>query len=67
MATNISLFNLILWIYDIGPPADVCFNLRISAYSIMSLLADWFLLDYIIDILYYHQSIVFISLSTLGI
>ncbi len=48
--------------YDIGPPADVYFNLRISAYSII-LLADWFILDYI-AILYYHQPIAFISLYT---
>ncbi len=62
MTTNVSLFNLILWI-DIGPPADVCFNLRIDAYLsyiicrlvytglycyfIISSLADCFLYHYL--------------------
>ena len=44
--------------------SDVFFNLRNNAYSIMSLLADWFLLDYIIVILYYHQPIAFILVFT---
>ncbi len=67
MATRFSLFNLIYGFYDIGPPADVYFNLRISAYSILSLLADWFILDYVIAILYYHQPIAFILLFTSSI
>lgn len=49
------------------PPADVCFNLRINAYSIIPLLIDWFLLDYVIVILYYHQPIASISLYTTSI
>jgi hypothetical protein len=53
MTTKVSLFNLICGFYGIGPPADVYFKLRISAYSIISLLADCFLLDYVIVILYY--------------
>jgi hypothetical protein len=57
MTTKVSLFNLICGFYDIGPPADVCFDLRINAYSIISLLADWFILYYVIVILYYYQLI----------
>ncbi len=38
-------FIVYLIFNDIGPPADVCFNLRNNAYSIISLLTDWFLLD----------------------
>ena len=67
MITKISPFNLICGFYDIGSPADVCFNLRISAYSIISMLADWFILDYIVILLHHHQPIAFISLSTLDI
>ncbi len=40
------------------------FNLRISVYSIISLLVNWFLLDYIIVLSRYHQPIVFILLFT---
>ncbi len=67
MITNISPFNLICGFYDIGPPADVCFNLRINTCSIISLLADWFLLNYIVSFLHYHQPVAFILLFTSSI
>ncbi len=64
MITKISPFNLICGFYDIRSPADVCFNLRINTCSIISLFTDWFLLDYIVAFLHYHQSFTFILLFT---